>query len=131
MALVGTVKNQNLNKWCRKTMPKNDVEKIDGLSPKDVEKIRRAIRQVWSWSWPRKLCIKRATGKDGFPRCEKCKRKVPKVYPDHITPVGDVDAGFISRLFCSSKKLQALCKKCHDRKTREERKEKSLKALGL
>lgn len=112
-------------------MSKINEKKIDGLSPKDVEKIRRAIRQVWSWSHPRKLCIKRATGKDGFPRCEGCKKKVPKVYPDHIAPVGDVDEGFIARLFCASTKLQALCKKCHDRKTREERKEKALRVLGL
>lgn len=97
------------------------VEKIDGLSPKDVEKIRKAIRQVWSWSYPRRLCIARATGKDGFPKCEQCKKKVPKVYPDHITPVGEVDSGFIERLFTPSKNLQAICKKCHDKKTREER----------
>lgn len=98
------------------------IEKIDGLSPEDIRKIRAAIRQVWQWSYPRRLCLARCLGGDGFPRCEKCRKKVPKVYPDHITPVGDVDAGFILRLFCSSKHLQGLCKKCHDAKTREERK---------
>lgn len=100
---------------------KSKSEKIDGLSPKDIEKIRRAIRQVWSWSYPRRVCIARATDKRGFFWCEECKLNVPKVYPDHIEAVGDVDAGFIARLFCSSNKLQALCKKCHARKTRQER----------
>lgn len=106
---------------------KNKLPLVDGLGARDVEKIRRAIRQVWSWSYPRRLCVQRATTEDGFPKCEKCKKKVPKIYPDHIRPVGDVDSGFIERLFCSSKKLQALCKKCHDQKTREERKALRLK----
>lgn len=100
---------------------KKKPEKIDGLSPKDIEKIRRAIRLVWSWSHPRRLCILRANGPDGFPICEACKLKVPKIYPDHISPVGDVDAGFIERLFCPSKDLQALCRSCHAKKTRMER----------
>lgn len=104
-----------------KKTAKKQTEIVDGLSPKDIEKIRRAIRQVWSWSTPRKLCIKRATHKDGFPRCEACKKKVPKIYPDHIEPVGNVDSGFIARLFVPSIQLQALCKKCHDQKTRAER----------
>lgn len=94
---------------------------VDGLSAKDVEKIRKAIRKVWSWSFPRKLCINRATGKDGFARCEQCKRKVPKIHADHIARVGDVDGGFIARLFCPSKGLQALCTSCHGKKTKAER----------
>lgn len=105
---------------------KKKREKIDGLSPDDIKKIRAAIRQVWSWSTPRQLCIARAIHIDGFPRCEnkRCPKRgkpVPKVHPDHITPVGDVDAGFITRLFCPSAYLQALCKKCHDQKTYIER----------
>lgn len=104
-----------------KKREKKKVEKVDGLSAKNIEQIRKALRQVWSWSYPRKLCIARATGKDGFPKCEGCKKKVPKVYPDHIRAVGDVDEGFLRRLFCPSNELQALCRKCHDRKTRAER----------
>lgn len=105
------------------------VPPIDGLSAKDIKKIRSAIRKVWSWSYPRRLCIARATGPDGFVRCEKCKKKVPKIYPDHVKPVGDVDGGFITRLFVPSKQLQALCKKCHGKKTRQERAD--AKALGF
>lgn len=95
---------------------------IDGVTRKEIERIRRAVREVWMWtSFPRRLCLKRAMHADGFPRCEACKEKVVKVYADHIHNVGDVDAGFIDRMWVSSKNLQAICKKCHDRKTREER----------
>ena len=109
------------------------AQKIDGgMSKKDIEAIRRAVRQVWSWkSHARKICLARAVGADGFPRCEECKKKVPKVFADHIEPVGDVDDGFLKRLWCSSKELQAICKKCHDKKTAGERNKKSkLKRIG-
>ncbi len=102
-------------------MPSTKPEPIDGLSPKDIERIRIAIRKVWSWSYPRKLCIKRATNEDGFGVCEVCKKIVPKVYVDHIIPVGQVDAGFIDRLFCPSSGLQSCCAKCHRLKTNHER----------
>lgn len=100
---------------------KKRTEKVDGLGPDDIRKIRTAIRKVWHWSYARKLVVKRATGKDGFPFCEKCRSKVPRHYIDHIKKVGDVDGGFIARLFVSSKGLQALCKACHDAKTKAER----------
>ncbi len=96
-------------------------EKVDGLSPHDVKKIRAAIRQVWHRSHVRKLCVNRCIGKDGFSYCELCKKRAPKVFIDHITKVGEVDSGFIKRLFVASKYLQGLCKKCHDLKTKEER----------
>lgn len=100
---------------------KKKLEPVDGLGPKDIERLRSAIRQVWSWSRPRQLCVARATMADGFPRCEKCKQKVPKVYPDHIEPCGDLDEGYIRRMFVPSAKLQALCRKCHNEKTKHER----------
>jgi hypothetical protein len=108
-----------------KPKPKKEKPKqVDGeLSRKDIQRLRQAIRKVWSWSYARKVCIARATDTDGFGHCEKCKQKVPKVYADHIKKVGLVDEGFITRMWCSSKELQALCKKCHDKKTRDERKE--------
>lgn len=111
--------------------------KVDGLSMVDIRKIRSAIRKVWHWSYPKKLATARATRPDGFAYCEAkdCPskgEKVPKVFIDHIEAVGDVDAGFISRLFCESKKLQALCAVCHRKKTNEERKEnRELEELGL
>lgn len=104
----------------RKLLKQVKLEKVDGLGPDDIKKLRTAIRKVWSWSRARKLCIERATGKDGFPRCEKCKKKVPKVFPDHIIPCGELDEGYIKRMFVSSNRLQALCQKCHRIKTNEE-----------
>lgn len=113
-----------------KKQKKAKVPKIDGLSPADIAKIRTAIRQVWHWSYPRKLCVARCTGKDGFQKCEKCKKRAPKVFVDHIINVGDVDGGFIARLFCPSSELQGLCAECHRLKTALERKAKKDKANG-
>lgn len=97
--------------------------KIDGLGPDDIKKIRAAVRQVWTWSQAYRLAKKRNIGKDGFPRCELCKKKVPKTYVDHLVGVGAVDSGFIYRMFVPSSKLQNLCKKCHQPKTNKERAE--------
>lgn len=109
------------------------VNQVDGITPRDVEKISKAIREIWSWSNPRKLCIARATDKAGFARCEnkKCKshgRRVPKVYADHIQPLGNMldasDVDYIRRTFTPSRNLQALCKPCHDKKTRDENRQR-------
>lgn len=91
---------------------------MDGFSAKDKERIRKATRQVWSWSHPKRLCVKRATNDKGFVSCDQCKQIVPKISVDHIQPVGKVDSGYLERLFCSSKGLQALCSPCHRIKTR-------------
>jgi hypothetical protein len=98
-----------------------NVRKFDGLGPHEIKKIRAAVRQVWHRSYSRKLVVLRCTGKDGFFYCEKCKKKTPVLKVDHIKKVGDVDEGFLKRLFCASKFLQGLCKKCHDMKTKQER----------
>lgn len=95
--------------------------RFDGLTPKNVAQLRAATRKVWSWSNPKKICLERSMHKDGFPRCELCKKKVAKVYVDHIVPVGELDGGYFTRLFIPSTGLQALCKFCHDGKTRDER----------
>lgn len=106
-------------------MPKKSkIVKIDGgITTKELDDLRKDIRQRWGWSSiARKNCIKRATDKDGFGHCEKCKRKVPKVFVDHIKVMGDVLApDYIKRMWCHSKKLQALCAKCHNKKTTKER----------
>lgn len=109
-------------------MPKVKVEKIDGLNPDEIEKVRKAIRQVWNWSYSRRLAKKRATNEDGFQICEatyhKGDRVVPKIQVHHLKTVGDVDSGFLERLFCPSKDLLCLCLKCHNLVTKEERKTK-------
>lgn len=99
------------------------TEKIDGLSADDIKKIRSAVRRVWAWSNPRRLAMARVIQQDGFSKCENCKKVAPKIFIDHIVAVGDLDGGFIERLFCPSSGLQALCKKCHNEKTKEERRQ--------
>lgn len=106
-----------------KIKKKKGTEKIDGLGPDNIRQIRAAVRQVWTWSHAYRLAKKRNIGADGFPRCEKCKMKVPKTYVDHMVNVGAVDGGFIDRMFVPSSKLQNLCKKCHQPKTNKERAE--------
>lgn len=123
--MVSNMRKQNA-KPAKKTKAK--PVKVDGLSPKDKQKIRNAVRQIWQRSYPRKLCVQRAIGPDGFPVCEKCGKTVPKVAIDHMQSVGELDGGFISRLFCSSDKLQALCKECHQQKTNAENRARRLKA---
>jgi len=53
--------------------------------------------------------------------------KLNEVKVDHVIPCGSLKEwkdieGFIRRLFVSVDGLQCLCKDCHDRKTKEERK---------
>lgn len=64
-------------------------------------------------------------------QCNSCKEwwMGKQVSVDHIKPVGrlrDYDdlPDFVSNLYVGEKELQVLCKECHDRKTKEERKEK-------
>lgn len=110
---------------------KKKYDQVDGLGAKNVEMLRANIRLAWMRSsHARKLVINRCKiweDPDGMSECEnkKCKRpRVIKIMVDHIRKCGDVlDPGYLLRVFCSSKHLQGLCKKCHDRKTRQEREE--------
>jgi len=102
-------------------MAKKKVEKVDGLGPKEIAQIRVALRKVWSWSHARRLVIKRCEGKGGFSFCEKCKKRAPKIFVDHLKKCGEVDDGYIRRLFVSSDKMQGLCNKCHNKKTKWEK----------
>lgn len=95
----------------------NPRRKVDGMSPKDIEHLRRVTRQVWGWSYPKKLVIQRCTGKGGFLRCEKCKQRTPKLQVDHLVVVGDLDDDYFKRLYCPSSQLQGLCPECHSLKT--------------
>ncbi len=101
---------------------KKSEPKVDGFSPKDAERVRQAVRKVWSWSHAHRLVILRCALPGGYARCEECKKKVPRVYVDHIDRVGLVDEGFIARMFVASNRMQGLCKPCHDPKTAWERK---------
>ena len=113
-------------------MAKSKEERIDGLEPRALKQVTAAIKQCWSWSYPRRLAIARATGKDGFVRCEKCNVKTPKHHVDHKTPVGEIrSAGAIDRLFCPSSGLQVLCKPCHAPKTRQEARERAARKYAI
>lgn len=108
-------------------MAKKKIAKTDGLGLHEKRKLRAAIRQVWHRSYARRLVVDRCMSDDGFPRCEgkNCKlkgRPAPKITVDHIQRVGEVDSGFIDRMFVPSKKLRGLCEECHKEKTREENK---------
>lgn len=101
---------------------KKKLEPTDGLGPKEIKNIRTAVRLVWQRSYARKLVVQRCTGFDGFTFCEECDERTPKLKVDHIEKVGDVDEGFITRMFVPSSKLKGLCDDCHKEKTKEERK---------
>ncbi len=106
---------------------KKKLENVDGLGPKDIRRLVTAIRKVWGWNYARRICLERAIGPGGFPVCELCKKKTPKVFPDHIKPVGTFHVRhYIERMFVSSGSLQALCKNCHRLKTNRERKNRSI-----
>lgn len=103
---------------------KEKAKPVDGLGIYEKTKLRNAIRQIWQRSKARQLVIKRCTGKDGFLRCEECKAKTPKIQVDHIKPAGELDGGFIERLFVPSDKMRGLCKTCHAPKTKAENAER-------
>ena len=96
----------------------------DGLGKREIAKIRSALRLVWSRCEARRLVVKRCTGSEGFFECEDCDERTPRICIDHVIPCGDVDGGYIARLFVSSSGLQALCPSCHKDKTNAEKKER-------
>lgn len=117
-----------------KMSKKRKKAKIDGFGPREKQMVRNAVRQVWQRSLARRLAVKRATGADGFPRCEGCGKKVPKVTIDHMVAVGEMDGGFLERMFCPSSGLKALCYPCHGKKTRADNKaleDRRAEALGF
>ena len=107
--------------------PKKEKPKpIDGFGPHERAKIHAAVRQVWHRSTARRLTIKRCTDKEGYVFCEKCKKRVPKIFIDHVVPVGEVGGShYIQKMFVSSEGLQGWCHDCHSPKTKAERKSKA------
>lgn len=121
--------------------------------------IRGALRKIFGWSSIKKLSRKRQEIVKGHYICEKCENVIAhkktrlneaqvdklvyycaenckdiiyeKCHVDHIYPVIDPVAGFVSwdeyvkRLFCTEWRspeegVQILCKSCHNTKTQEE-----------
>lgn len=95
-------------------------------------KIRSALRQVWRWSHARKECLKRSkiAGASAW-LCETCGKPSRDVDVDHVNPVGSTPGArgsegktwdeFMRKLFCTAEELQVLCKKCHEKRTSEQR----------
>lgn len=99
------------------------LKPTDGLGPKEVRAIRDALRLVWQRSHAWRLVKKRCLDKDGFPVCEKCNKRTPKIHVDHKRACGSpLDPGYLERLMVPSKQLQGLCGDCHSPKTQKERK---------
>lgn len=98
-------------------------QKLDGgLGPIEISEMRKAVRLVWQRvSLARAKVVKRCLIEKGFSRCELCQDIVAKIKVDHIIAVGNLDAGFLERLWCSSAWLQGICDLCHNEKTKQER----------
>jgi 5-methylcytosine-specific restriction endonuclease McrA len=99
--------------------------------------IRSALRQKSRWWKPItecKLQAKRAykgtNKRQKFEyKCASCNNWFPEkqINVDHIKPAGSLNCaqdlpGFVDRLFCEQENLQVLCEKCHDTKTKLEKK---------
>lgn len=107
-------------------MPKEKSKPIDGLGSYEMKKISSAIRLVWQRCKARQITVKRCQDDDGYYWCERCHNRTPSIKIDHIIPVGTLRDGFIERLFCTSNRLQGLCKDCHKIKTKEENAQRKL-----
>lgn len=99
------------------------------MEPKKFQSWLKAHLRTASKYWPEKTKVyHRVKQARGEYKCESCGGIFPQkqLQIDHIEPVVDVTRGFrdwneyISRLFCDSSKLQALCKPCHSIKTKIE-----------
>jgi len=101
--------------------------------------IRSALRGAWSRFPVKHQFIKSKqlpySGTDKRTKfeyeCVECKGRFKgvDVQVDHIVPAGSLNKytdlpSFVERLFCEADNLQIMCKECHKKKTKEERKKK-------
>jgi 5-methylcytosine-specific restriction endonuclease McrA len=99
--------------------------------------IRSALRQKSRWWKPITECKMKARRPYKGPNkrqkfeylCNSCKTWFPdkQINVDHIVGAGSLNCGqdlpgFVDRLFCEQDNLQCLCTDCHDKKTKDERK---------
>ena len=89
-----------------------------------------ASRRIWRWSKERREVKSLAYCGSKRYVCALCPKNVEnhkKIHIDHINPVGKAPKGwtgwdrYFKRLFCSVDNLQALCAKCHKKKTAQDR----------
>lgn len=84
----------------------------------------RRLSRFWE---PARLCLQSARIARGMYQCKICSTIVgtKEIKVDHINPVIPIE-GFknwdvvIERLFCEQEGFQAICKVCHDKKTKIE-----------
>jgi 5-methylcytosine-specific restriction endonuclease McrA len=117
----------------KKSKKSGPIESID--DPRFKSFLMAALRQQSRYWFPKTECLKNARVDRGKYQCAICPAIVgPKdIKADHINPVIPLE-GFdswsevIKRIFCGVEGYQALCKPCHDIKTKEENtKRKSLR----
>lgn len=115
-------------------------------SKKERNLVKGALRRVFSRSELRKQALDAAVVKDyhdpsrkrvtRWGRCASCKKLEPAYlleidHKEPVIPIGktleDMDTWdeLFDRLWCDERNLQALCGKCHDKKSGEERKERA------
>ena len=86
-----------------------------------------ALRKVSRFWAPARVCLSNARIARGMYKCQLCSAVVghKEIKIDHINPVIPVE-GFknwdevVERLFCEEDGFQAICKTCHDEKTKKE-----------
>lgn len=99
--------------------------------------IRSGLRQKSRWWKPITECKLKAKRAYKGPnkrqkfeyQCASCEKWFPEkqINVDHVIPAGSLNCaadlpGFVERLFCEIDNLQVLCEKCHDKKTKLEKK---------
>jgi 5-methylcytosine-specific restriction endonuclease McrA len=104
------------------------MEKIKSITDKRFRSFLMSVLRRASRFWaPARECLTKARIARGVYKCQSCSDIVnsKEIKIDHIEPVIPLE-GFknwdevVVRLFCEEDKYQAICKKCHDEKTKKE-----------
>lgn len=110
------------------------------ISPKERGLLKGAIRRIFSRSELRRKIVDsiRVEHYDTnrprvkkWSKCPKCSKNTPTylIEVDHIIPIIPIDRSFlemsldevVDRIWCEPTNLQAICKPCHNEKTKQER----------
>lgn len=114
------------------------------ITKKERGLLKGAIRRTFSRSELRRRALDKALVKDyhdpsrkrvtRWGKCSVCKKTEPAylLQVDHVTPIIPVDKtlddmswdAVIDRVWCDERNLQAVCRVCHDKKTKEENAER-------
>lgn len=106
--------------------------------------IRSALRQKSRWWKPISECKQKSKRPYKGPnkrqkfeyQCNVCLQYYndKNIQVDHVIPAGSLNCandlpGFVERLFCEMDNLQTICTTCHNKKTKEDKKEKNGKTV--